>query len=98
VRNKDAKTDGEEGFIENSLIAFLLKTLSGMRDKMTPRFGPAAKVLKEIVTHHVKEEEDDVWSDAKENFTTEQRQKMNKTYLAKKKPSKFSLRKIKCAN
>jgi hemerythrin superfamily protein len=89
VKDKDAKTDGEEGFIEHSLIDFLLKTLSGMRDKMSPRFGAAAKVLKEIVTHHVKEEEDDVWSDAKESFTTEQRQKMNRTYLAKKKTVKI---------
>lgn len=89
VKDKDAKTDGEEGFIEHSLIDFLLKTLSGMRDKMSPRFGAAAKVLKEIVTHHVKEEEDDVWSDAKENFTKEQRQKMNKSYLAKKKSVKI---------
>src|SRR3954467_6364620 len=57
VKNKDARTDGEEGFIEHSLTDFTLKTLSGMRDKMSPRFGAAAKVLKEIVTHHVDEEE-----------------------------------------
>lgn len=85
VKNKDAKTDGEEGFIEHSLVDFLLKTLTGMRDKMSPRFGAAAKVLKEIVTHHVEEEESDLFSDARDNFPTERRQAMNRAYLAKKK-------------
>ena len=85
VKKKDTKTDAEEGFVEHGLIDVLLKTLSGMRDKMSPRFGATAKVLKEIVTHHVREEEDDVWSDAKSSFTPEERKKMNRTYLAKKK-------------
>lgn len=91
VKDKGAKTDGEEGFIEHSLIDFLLKTLSGMRDKMSPRFGAAAKVLKEIVTHHVAEEESDLFSDAKDNFPTEQRKKMNRAYLAKKKTIKVAV-------
>jgi hemerythrin superfamily protein len=88
VKSKDARTDGEEGFVEHSLVDALLKALSGMRDKMSPRFGATAKVLKEIVTHHVKEEESDLFSDARDNFPTEQRQKMNRSYLAKKKSVK----------
>lgn len=88
VKSKDARTDGEEGFVEHSLVDALLKALSGMRDKMSPRFGATAKVLKEIVTHHVKEEESDLFSDARDNFPTEQRQKMNRTYFAKKKSVK----------
>jgi len=90
VKDKDTKKDGEEGFIEHSLVDFLLKTLSGMRDKMSPRFGAAAKVLKEIVTHHVKEEESDLFSDARDNFSSEQRVKMNQTYLTKKKSVKVT--------
>ena len=89
VKGKDTKTDAEEGFVEHSLIDSLLKALSGMRDKMSPRFGATAKVLKEIVTHHVQEEESDLFSDAKDNFPSEQRQKMNRTYLAKKKTVKI---------
>ena len=90
VKNKDARTDGEEGFVEHNLIDVLLKGLSGMRDKMSPRFGATAKVLKEIVTHHVGEEESDLFSDARDNFSTEQREKMNRTYLAKKKTIKVA--------
>ena len=85
VKSKEARTDGEEGFVEHDLIDFLLKALSGAKDKMSPRFGATAKVLKEIVSHHVEEEESDLFSDARENFPAEQREKMNRTYLAKKK-------------
>lgn len=85
AKNKDTKTDAEEGFVEHSLIDVLLKTLTGMRDKMSPRFGAAAKVLMEVVTHHVREEEDELFSDAKKSFASEERQKMNHAYLAKKK-------------
>lgn len=88
VKKKDTKTDAEEGFVEHSLIDVLLKTLTGMRDKMSPRFGATAKVLMEVVTHHVREEEDDLFSDAKKSFPTEERQKMNRTYLTKKKSVK----------
>jgi hypothetical protein len=56
---------------------------------MSPRFGAGAKVLQEIVTHHVREEESDVFSDARDNFPSEQRQKMNRAYLAKKKSIKI---------
>jgi hemerythrin superfamily protein len=88
VKDKDIKKDGEEGFIEHSLVDFLLKTLSGMRDKMSPRFGAGAKVLKEIVSHHVREEESDLFSDARDNFSGDQRVKMNQAYLTKKKSIK----------
>lgn len=89
VKDKATKTDGNEGFVEHSLIDVLLKMLGSMKDKMSPRFGAAAKVLKEIVTHHVREEESDLFSDARENFPAEQREKMNRVYLSKKKSIKI---------
>jgi len=88
VKNKEAKKDGEEGFIEHRLVDFLLRTLSGMRDKMSPRFGAAAKVLKEIITHHVREEESDLFSDARDNFSSDQRVRMNQSYLTRKRSIK----------
>ena len=36
-----------------------------------------AKVLKELVEHHIKEEESNVWDDVKENFSNEDRSRMN---------------------
>ena len=42
-------------------------------------------MLRELVEHHVKEEESQVWSDARKNFSTEERQAMNQRYLAEKR-------------
>lgn len=83
--NKAQQTDGEEGFIEHNLVDVTIKKLGSIKDKMSPEFGAAAKVLKELIAHHVKEEESNVWSDAKAHFSTEARQKMNLVYLQKKK-------------
>jgi len=44
-----------------------------------------AKVLKELIQHHVKEEESTFWSDARDNFSTDERKLMNQKYLAVKK-------------
>ena len=43
-----------------------------------------AKVLKELVEHHIKEEESNVWSDVKENFSEEDRKQMNVQFMAAK--------------
>ena len=43
-----------------------------------------AKVLKELVEHHIKEEESNVWSDVKENFSEEDRKQMNVHFIAAK--------------
>jgi hemerythrin superfamily protein len=90
VKNKETQTIGEEGFIEHSLVDAMLKKLSGARDKMSPQFGASAKVLKELVAHHVREEEGSFFSAARENFSAEQRQKMNRAYLLKKRSIKLS--------
>lgn len=83
--NKAQQTDGEEGFIEHNLVDVTIKKLGTIKDKMSPEFGAAAKVLKELIAHHVKEEESNVWSDVKAHFSAEARQKMNVVYLQKKK-------------
>jgi hypothetical protein len=44
-----------------------------------------AKVLKELIEHHVEEEESNVWSDARDNFSADECKVMNRLYLAKKK-------------
>jgi len=41
-------------------------------------------VLKELVEHHVEEEEKNVWADVKDNFSDEDRVAMNKKFLAAK--------------
>jgi iron-sulfur cluster repair protein YtfE (RIC family) len=85
VKDKDVQQDGEEGYIEHSLADKTLKDLEKIEIAMSPEFGAAAKVLKELVEHHVKEEESNVWSDAREHFSSEERKLMNQKYLTEKK-------------
>lgn len=45
----------------------------------------AGKVLKELIEHHVREEENNVWSDVKDHFSEEDRKAMNVSFLAAKR-------------
>ena len=53
-------------------------------------FKASAKVLKELVDHHIQEEERNIWARVRENFSDEQRQRMNRDFLAAKKKVKVS--------
>jgi hypothetical protein len=85
LKDRDAKQDGEEGYIEHALASKTLADLERISDANSPEHRATAKVLRELVEHHVKEEESNVWSDAKKNFSAEQRQAMNRRYLLEKR-------------
>jgi hypothetical protein len=84
-RKKGIQKDGEEGYLEHGLADKMIATLGKITKPMSPEFGAASKVLKELIEHHVSEEERAVWSDAKKLFSAEQRQAMNVAYLKAKK-------------
>jgi iron-sulfur cluster repair protein YtfE (RIC family) len=84
LRDKDAQTDGHEGYVEHDLAAKTLQKLSGITNATSPEHKACAKVLKELVTHHIREEESNVWSDAKKHFSTAERKAMNDAYIIAK--------------
>jgi hemerythrin superfamily protein len=84
LRGKDQKIHGEEGYLEHGLGDKMLASLGKMSNPMAPEFSAGAKVLKELVEHHVEEEERDIWADVKDNFSDEERVAMNKKFLAAK--------------
>jgi hemerythrin superfamily protein len=84
LKGKDAKIDGNEGYMEHALASETLKKLDKLTAN-TPEFKAAAKVLRELVNHHVQEEEKNIWSLVKQNFSDEQRERMNRDFLAAKK-------------
>ena len=88
LRSKDAKIDGNEGYIEHGLADATLKKL-GKLTANTPEFKAAAKVLKELIDHHVQEEERNIWAQVKDNFSDDQREQMNRDFLAAKKKVKI---------
>jgi len=84
LRDKQPKQDGEEGYLEHALVDKILATLSRIENAMSPEFSAASKVLKELITHHVEEEERNVWSDVKKNFSKEDRISMYRRFQAAK--------------
>src|SRR5580698_8876532 len=53
LRGKEQKTHGEEGYLEHALGDKMLTQLSKMANLTSPEFSAGAKVLKELVEHHV---------------------------------------------
>jgi hemerythrin-like domain-containing protein len=86
VGDKKVQQDGKEGYIEHELAASTLAKLEAIVNAMSVEFAATAKVLKELIEHHVREEERNVWADAKDKFSAEERVTMNHKYLAAKKP------------
>jgi hemerythrin superfamily protein len=89
LRGNEQKEHGEEGYMEHALGDKMLTQLGKMKDMMSPEFTAGAKVLKELVEHHVEEEEKNIWADVEEHFSEEQRMEMNKKFLAAKKRVKI---------
>jgi hemerythrin-like domain-containing protein len=85
MRGKEQQIHGEEGYMEHSLGDKMLTSLGKMSDAMAPEFSAGAKVLKELVEHHVEEEEKNIWSDVERHFSEEDRIALNKKFLAAKK-------------
>jgi hemerythrin superfamily protein len=84
LRDKEAQTDGHEGYIEHELASETLQRLEALGASASAEHVAVAKVLKELVEHHIKEEESNVWSDVKKNFSDEDRKQMNVQFEAAK--------------
>ncbi len=85
LRDRKTQQDGQEGYIEHELASSTLTKLENIADTNSTEFAATAKVLKELIEHHVHEEERNVWSDAKEKFSADERVAMNAKYMATKK-------------
>jgi hemerythrin superfamily protein len=90
LKDKDAKQDSAEGYMEHQLAEKMLATLEQIQDAMSPEFSAGSKVLKEMIEHHVEEEESNVWKDVKRHFTSDDRMEMNRKFTAMKKRVKVS--------
>jgi hypothetical protein len=89
LKDKDVKQDALEGHLEHDIAERTLLQLLKIQNAMSPEFSATAKVLKELVEHHVREEESQVWSDVRKNFTSDDRMQMNRDFEAAKKKVKL---------
>jgi hemerythrin superfamily protein len=90
LRDREARVDGYEGYLEHELAASALKRLHSIADSTSPEHYATAKVLTELVTHHIREEESALWGDVKSHFSQQQRERMNRAYLAAKRRVRLS--------
>jgi len=80
----DSRADGNEGFVEHSLVDVLLERLSRSDLAATDAWKAHAQVLKEMIEHHLKEEERGIFEELGDHFTDEQRDAMGADFLARK--------------
>jgi hypothetical protein len=89
VRDKQAQMDGYEGYLEHEWASKTLQRLGGISNANSPEHKATAKVLKELVEHHIDEEENSVWSDVKKHFSEVERKQMNVAFAAAKRRVKL---------
>jgi hypothetical protein len=85
LRDKAAQQDGHEGYLEHEWAAKTLQRLESISNAGSPEHKAAGKVLKELVEHHIDEEENNVWSDVKKNFSDKERKAMNLAFQSAKR-------------
>ena len=90
LSDSQAQVDGYEGTLEHKWAAKTLGRLGAIDDATSSEHKATAKVLRELVEHHIKEEERNIWARVKDNFSDEQRAAMNREFLAAKKKVKVA--------
>jgi len=84
LSDKQAQVDGYEGSLEHTWAAKTLERLAAIDDAASSEHLATAKVLKELVEHHIKEEESNIWRDVRKHCSDEDRAQMNARYLSEK--------------
>ena len=85
LKGEKNKVDAHEGYFEHEAADRMLANLEKIERMNSAEFTAAAKVLKELLQHHIEEEERDIWSDVRENFSNQKRSKMKDEFEAAKK-------------
>ena len=80
----EARASGNEGFVEHSLVDVLMERLNKTELAGTDAWKAHAQVLKEMLDHHIKEEEGEIFEQLGDHFTNEQRDAMGSDFVALK--------------
>ena len=88
LRGDKNKQESAEGYIEHSLVDVMLKRLARARNKATLDWTAGIKVVKELLEHHIREEQHQVFDTIKKHFSLDERKAMDKAFEAHKKTVK----------
>jgi hemerythrin superfamily protein len=64
-QEEDTKSEAIEAYVEHNMVAKLLEELDGLEDKGDDEWSGRIKVLKDMVEHHIEEEEGQIFKDAR---------------------------------
>ena len=81
----DSRADGNEGFVEHSLVDVLMERLGKTELAGTDAWKAHAQVLRELLDHHIKEEERGIFEELGEHFTDDQRDAMGADFVERKR-------------
>jgi len=80
-KSVDSREAGNEGMVEHNLVDIILERLSSTPDASADLWKAHAKVLHELLEHHIKEEENEVFEELGEHFDDAQREGMAVQFL-----------------
>ena len=82
---RDAKDLGNEGYVEHSLVDLLLERLSKTALAGSDAWKAHATVLKELLEHHIREEEKEMFDALGDEFSDARREAMAAAFLDDKR-------------
>lgn len=83
-RSSDSRDYGNEGFVEHSIVDGLLAQIAATRPGGSDLWRARAKVLHELLKHHIDEEEKNVFEELGEHFDEARREQMADDFEARK--------------
>ena len=84
AKEQESRDLGNEGFVEHSLVDMLMERMSKPGIADTDGWKAHATVVKELLEHHIKEEESDVFDDLGNHFSDQQRAAMAAEFAKEK--------------
>lgn len=87
--DREAQVDGYEGALEHEWASRTLERLAAIKDANSAEHKATAKVLKELVEHHIREEEENIWRDVRKHCSHDDRARINALYIAEKRRVKL---------
>ena|SRR5579862_7149480 len=82
--DETAKDEALEGFVEHEIVDRLMDDLSRSRAKDSDKWTARCKVLKELIEHHVDEEEGEFFATARKLFDEATLEKMGEAFKIEK--------------
>jgi hemerythrin-like domain-containing protein len=79
LKASELKPTAQEGFVEHGLAALLLRTIRKTSERGL--WVAQAKVLAEMVEHHIEEEEKELFPKAKREFSAEKKDAMGEEFV-----------------